>query len=76
MTTEQNMFKQFAEFLRSNRDSCFKTIRTNVVRKRVGYSDYTCWDETVSFDELEVVDFDSLIKQIDQFSQSFNKDKQ
>lgn len=33
------------------------------------------WEETVSFDELEVFDFDALLEQIDQFSQSFNKDK-
>ena len=75
MTTEQNMFKQFAEFLRLNRDSCLKTIRTNVVRERRGYSEYTGWEETVSFDELGVFDFDALLEQIDQFSQSFNKDK-
>lgn len=65
------MIKGLAEFLRSRRDEITRTERVNVVRKRVGYSEYTQWDTTISFDEIEVVDFESLMQQIEEFEESF-----
>lgn len=35
------------EYLREKRDTIVKKVRTNIVRKQVGYSEYTQWDTTV-----------------------------
>lgn len=67
------MIKGLAEFLRSRKDEITRTERVNVVRERVGYSEYTQWDTTVSFDEIEVVDFESLMQQIEEFEASFEE---
>lgn len=61
------------EYLREKRNEIVRKIRTNVVRKRVGYSEYTQWDTTVSFDEIEVFDFDELLNAIDEFERTFKK---
>lgn len=61
------------EYLRGKRSEIVKTVRTNVVRERVGYSEYTQWDTTVSFDEIEVFDFDELLNAIDEFEKTFKK---
>lgn len=65
------MIKGLADFLRERKDRIVKTERTNVVREKTGYSDMTWWFTTVSFDEVEVVDFDSLMEQIEEFEKSF-----
>lgn len=67
------MIKGLAEFLRSRKNEITKTQRVNVVRKTVGYSEYTQWDTTVSFDEIEVVDFELLMQQIEEFEESFQE---
>ena len=69
------MFKEFAEFLRDNRDKIVKKVRTNVVRELRGYSEYTNWMETISYDEVEVFDFDALLEQMDEFSKTFEGGK-
>lgn len=65
--------KGLAKFLRDRKDQITRKMRTNVVRERVGYSEYTQWDTTVSFDEEEVVDFDKLMEQIEEFESSFQE---
>lgn len=65
--------KGLAKFLRDRKDQITRKMRTNVVRERVGYSEYTQWDTTVSFDEEEVVDFDKLMEQIEEFEASFQE---
>lgn len=67
------MIKGLAEFLRSRKDEIIRTERVNIVRERTGYSEYTQWDTTVSFDEIEVVDFDSLMQQIEEFEETFQE---
>lgn len=67
------MIEGLAEFLRTKKDEIVKKVRTNVVRKTVGYSEYTQWDTTVSFDEVETVDFDELMNKIAEFEASFKK---
>lgn len=67
---------KLSDFLKANKDKIVKTVRTNVVRETVGYSEYTQWDTTVSFDEMEVVDFDALMEQIAEFENSFRPDNQ
>lgn len=66
--------KGLAKFLEERRDHIVRKIRTNVVRKTVGYSEYTQWDTTVSYDEEETVDFDALMAQIAEFENSFKTD--
>ena len=61
------------KFLKDKRDTITRKIRTNVVREEVGYSEYTRWMETTSFDEEEVVDFDALMLAIEEFEKSFKK---
>ena len=67
------MIKGLAEFLRSRKDEITNTQRVNVVRKTVGYSEYTQWDTTVSFDEIEVVDFEALMQRIEEFEETFQE---
>jgi hypothetical protein len=67
------MIEGLSAFLKEKRDQIVKNVRTNVVRERVGYSEYTQWDTTVSFDEVETVDFDALMEQIAEFEASFRK---
>lgn len=67
------MIEGLASFLREQKEAIVKKVRTNVVRERVGYSEYTQWDTTVSFDEVEVVDFDELMAKIEEFENSFKK---
>lgn len=67
------MIKGLAEFLKSRKDKIVRPTRINVVRKTVGYSEYTQWDTTVSFDVIEAFDFDAFIEQIDEFEKSFDK---
>lgn len=67
------MIPGLTDFLREQRDAIVKKVRTNIVRERVGYSEYTQWDTTVSFDEIEVFDFDELLAKIDEFSATFPK---
>jgi hypothetical protein len=62
---------KLSEFLRSVKDKIVKKERINVVRGRTGYSEYTWWMTTVSFDEIETVDFDLLMEQIAEFEESF-----
>jgi hypothetical protein len=62
---------KLTEFLASVKDKIVKKTRINVVRERTGYSDYTWWMTTVSFDEIETVDFDLLMEQIAEFEESF-----
>lgn len=69
------MIDGLTEFLRERRSKIVKVVRTNIVRERVGYSEYTQWDTTVSFDEVEVFDFDALLEQIDEFGRSLNENK-
>jgi hypothetical protein len=67
------MIKGLAQFLKDNRDEIVKKVRYNVVHKQVGYSEWTQWMTTVSFDEMEAVDFDVLMEKIEEFEQSFEK---
>ncbi len=67
------MIKGLAEFLSSHKDEITRTVRTGVVRERKGYSEYTWWMTTVSFDETEVIDFDSLMQQIEEFEAIFQE---
>ena len=62
-----------SKFLKDNRDTINRKIRTNVVREEVGCSEYSRWMETTSFDEEEVVDFDALMLAIEEFEKSFKK---
>lgn len=63
--------RDFLQFIVDRKDRIIKKERTNIVRKRVGYSEYTQWDTTVSYDTIQTVDFDELLDAIDDFSQSF-----
>ncbi len=65
---------KLSEFLRSKKKEIVKKYRMNVVRKQVGYSEVTNWMTTISFDEVEIVDFDQLMKQIKEFENSFKKE--
>lgn len=65
---------KLSEFLRSKKEEIVKKFRFNIVKKRVGYSEVTNWMTTVSFDEIEVVDFDKLMEQIEEFENSFKKE--
>lgn len=67
------MLSQLIAFLRESRSSLSRKQRINVVRERAGYSDITWWDTTVSFDEIEVFDFDALLEKIDEFSKTFDQ---
>jgi hypothetical protein len=67
--------REFLKFIVERKDRIIKTERTNVVRKRVGYSEYTQWDTTVSYDTIQTVDFEALIDAIDDFSETFKEDK-
>lgn len=67
------MIKGLAEFLKDRRDKIVATVKYNKVHRRVGYSEYTQWDETQSYDTMEVVDFDSLMEQIEEFENSFKQ---
>lgn len=62
-----------AEFLRERKSEIVRKFRTNIVRERTGYSEYTQWDTTVSYDEEETVDFDKLMEQIEEFEKSFQR---
>lgn len=65
--------KQFLKFMVDRKDDIIKKERTNIVRKHVGYSEYTQWDTTVSFDTIQTVDFDALLEAIDEFSSTFDE---
>ena len=65
---------KLSEFLRSKKKEIVKKYPMNVVRKQVGYSEVTNWMTTISFDEVEIVDFDQLMKQIKEFENSFKKE--
>jgi len=65
------MLKQLVKHLRANKEKIVRTERTNIVRKTVGYSEMTQWDTTISFDEVEVVDFEKLLEEIDAFAKTF-----
>jgi anaerobic ribonucleoside-triphosphate reductase len=67
--------KGLANFLKERREKIVRKERTNVVYTTVGYSEYTQWHTTKSFDEVEVVDFDLLMEQIEEFEKSFKEDK-
>ena len=67
--------KGLAKFLKERRELIVRKERTNIVRETVGYSEYTQWHTTVSFDEVEVVDFDLLMEQIEEFENSFKENK-
>lgn len=69
------MIEGLANFLREKKSDIMSKIRYNVVRKRAGYSEYTGWDTTGSFDEIEVVDFDKSMDSIEEFEQSFKDRK-
>lgn len=62
-----------SKFLKERRDKIVKKERFNIMREEVGYSEYTRWMTTVSFDEIEVVDFDLLMAEIEEFEKSFEK---
>lgn len=64
---------KLSEYLKDKKDEIVKTIRINEVREERGYSEYTRWMQTISYDEIEVVDFDKLIEQIDIFEKQFGK---
>lgn len=66
---------KLSEFLKNARDSIVKKVRYNEKFKRVGYSEYTQWDTCVSFDEMEVVDFDELMLKIEEFENEFKEKK-
>ncbi len=68
------MITGLTNFLREKKDAIVKKVRYNVVHQECGYSEYTRWMETVSFDEMETVDFEALLEAIDEFEQTF-KDK-
>jgi hypothetical protein len=67
------MLEGLTDFLRDRKDMIVKKVRTNVVHKMTGYSEHTQWLTTVSYDEIETVDFEALLEQIDEFSKSFQK---
>lgn len=69
------MIQGLAQFLKDKRDEIVTKVRTNIVRETVGYSEYTQWDTTISFDEVETVDFDKLMEQIAEFEASFKEKK-
>lgn len=61
------------EFLKEQKDSIIKKVRVNVKREERGYSEWTRWMETVSFDEVETIDFDALMGAMEEFENSFKK---
>jgi len=65
--------RDFLQFIVDRKDRIIKKERTNIVRKRVGYSEYTQWDTTVSYDTIQTVDFEELLDAIDDFSQTFKE---
>lgn len=67
--------KDFLKFMVDKKDEFVKKERVNVVHKRVGYSEFTYWDTTVSFDTVQTVDFDALLEAIDEFSSTFQEDR-
>lgn len=67
------MIEGLSSFLKERKDRIVKKIRTNIVREQRGYSEYTQWMTTISYDEEETVDFDSLMEQIKEFEESFKK---
>jgi hypothetical protein len=75
MSNVADLLIGLVEHLRNNVDEFIKKKRINVVRKRVGYSEWTNWDTTVSFDEIQTVDYEELLVQIDDFAKTF-KDKE
>lgn len=70
------MIGPLVKFLSERKERFIKKIRTNIVRERTGYSEYTWWMTTVSFDEVETVDFEALMLQIAEFEESFKKKKE
>lgn len=62
---------KLSEYLRSVKDNIMTTVRTNIERKKTGYSELTWWYTTVSFDEVPVIDFDKLMEEIEKFENSF-----
>ena len=62
---------KLSEYLRSVKDNIMTTVRTNVQREKTGYSEYTWWYTTVSFDEVPVIDFEKLMNEIEKFENSF-----
>lgn len=69
------MMIDLVKYLKTKRKDIVDKVRINVVRGTVGYSDDTQWDTTISFDEIEVVDFEKLMQQIAEFEESFKKKK-
>ena len=69
------MVTGLAAFLRERKDKITTKTRVNVVRQKTGYSDETWWMTTVSFDEIESIDFDQLMKQIEEFEATFKGSK-
>lgn len=65
--------KGLGSFLRERKEEIVKKVRYNVKHEMRGYSECTQWEVTVSYDELEVVDFDLLMKQIEEFEKTFQK---
>lgn len=70
------MLGKLAKYLKENKDKIMRKERINVVHEWTGYSEYTQWQTTVSFDEIEVVDFDLLMEQIIEFENSFKEKKE
>lgn len=62
---------KLSEYLRSVKDNIMTTVRTNIEREKTGYSEYTWWYTTVSFDEVPIIDFDKLMEEIEKFENSF-----
>ena len=67
------IIRGLADFLRRRRDLITKTVRYNVVHTTTGYSEWTQWQTTKSFDEIETVDFDALMEQIEEFEKQFKE---
>ncbi len=48
----KNTLQKLARHLKANKERIVKKERVNIKRETVGYSEYTQWDTTISFDEI------------------------
>ena len=56
MSEVTDLFRELVGHLNQFKYRIIKKERTNIVRKRVGYSEYTQWDTTVSFGEITLME--------------------
>ena len=73
MSEVKELFVGLIQHLKEHQDSFVVKKRVNEVKTKRGYSDYTWWWQTKSFDEVQEIDFSKLLDEIDEFAQSFKE---